>query len=303
MILSRIKLSAIVPIRGMENNLHNLEHTLKHASVMGIEIVLIHDDAGDGTSRELNKLVDKYQNGSISFFESQVNSPGLARNIGIELARGEWICFWDSDDLPIPDAYLKMIAEAEKRNAEIAIGRLESISHSFENVQSSSLNYSRDFDYILNFANMPSFTRMAFRQHLVKDIHFPAFRMGEDQCFIRDSNFLNHPIFVSDETCYRYFTDEPGQLTRDPSALKELTRTVDYLASQLCLATGPMKFFSQAQFLKLFVSGLRNSGRIKWLLESPLTWIRAMKFVFGNPLKAWKIMAFLASNRIKLAGR
>lgn len=301
--MSTSLVSAIIPVRAMRGNLSNLTKTLKLCHGLPIDVFVIHDDAQDGTSQELHKLLDGLGNSRISLVEKNVNSPGLARNIGISLTKTDWICFWDSDDLPNPSAYLEMINASISNYAQISIGGICSMDGHSGNIESTYAVDTAQKNWVLDLVNMPSFTRMAFERSMIGSIRFPSFRMGEDQCFLRDLNFLNYKIYTTAQTCYTYITNFDGQLTRSEIALIDVRRSADHLVSRLSEAEGKMIAFSQGQALKLFMSGLRLPGRLNWMKKSPGTWLGIGLLFLQHPLQTARTVNFLVKNRVRLAGR
>ncbi len=296
-------ITAVVPVRAMRGKLENLAHTLKLSVDLEIDVIIVHDDANDGTSQQLQQLVTKLNTSKVVLIEKSVHSPGHARNIGLSLAKTEWVCFWDSDDLPVPSQYLEMAQAASLNLASVGIGAICSMDEASKRVGARHGLDLTQQDWILDLANMPSFTRMVFRRSFVADVRFPAFRMGEDQCFLRDTDFLNQKIYVSEGISYFYITNFEGQLTRNDLALVDLRFSVNYLVSRLGQATGDMVLFSQGQVLKLFVSAMRLSGRLDWFLHSPGTWFRIAILCIHHPLRVLKILRYLTVNRVTLSGR
>ena len=80
------------------------------------EIILIDDCSTDNTSEILAQYA-KHTNLKIG--STEVNSgPGIARNIGVNLAIGEWIIFLDSDDQLLPDALTNLKKEISGAEAQ-----------------------------------------------------------------------------------------------------------------------------------------------------------------------------------------
>lgn len=72
-----------------------------------LEILVIDDCSSDNSFSLLKELSQKYD--EIVLLQTEQNSgPGIARNLGIKNALGEWIMFVDSDDKLAEDALLKL---------------------------------------------------------------------------------------------------------------------------------------------------------------------------------------------------
>ncbi len=297
-----LMLSVVIPIRGMFNRLRNLESTLESLSNLPIQVVLVHDDANDGTQQQLDKLIKRLGNKNISLQRFEVCSPGLARNIGIEKVTSEWITFWDSDDLPNPGTFLNLVRETKKHNALVGIGQIASTAdHRSPEVIHLVNPNSKNFLYQL--ANMPGFTRMVFNRSVIYQIRFNNLRSAEDQCFLRDLNFLNYPYFVSEEVVYVYFTSREGQISQSALAKRDTVRALEHLSGKFQVSNGPMRIFSFAQIVKLFLSVLKNfikDGDHSFFSSGTL---KAAKVLIKNPLALLRLVLYFGSHKVDLAGR
>ena len=54
-LLRQVQLAAIVPVRSMVGKLDNLRFTLHSCAGLPIKIIIVHDDANDGTEEELKQ--------------------------------------------------------------------------------------------------------------------------------------------------------------------------------------------------------------------------------------------------------
>jgi len=69
------------------------------------EAIVVDDGSTDGTGAAIQRLVSQQGGDSnqIRYFFQRNQGPSVARNKGIEQARGEWIAFLDSDDVWLPE--------------------------------------------------------------------------------------------------------------------------------------------------------------------------------------------------------
>lgn len=297
------KLTAIVPIRSMAGKLDNLRHTLLSCVELPIQIIIVHDDAKDGTEEDLNELLGDIQDVHIDKFIVQYGSPGLARNLGVKRANADWVCFWDSDDLPDPCAYISLLNSLNPTEYDVLIGGIATQSGSDISTRMTHPTLVAKNLLQMHLANMPAFTRMIFKRSVIGEHVFPAFKIGEDQCFLRKIEFLNSRVFYSEELMYVYISDFGGQLSRSPHLASELALTLEFLAGELENLPPKMEIFCQTQFLKLFISSCRNEGWIRTSSLAPKAFRAAMKLIAKTPRRTAQIFLFLARSRPQLAGR
>ncbi|MCG3665685.1 glycosyltransferase [Aliarcobacter butzleri] len=115
-----IKFSIIIPTHNSENYIGNCLKSLmlQHSKKYDFEILIIDDCSSDKTIDKINEFKMKLP---ITMLSTKINSgPGVARNIGLENCRGEWILFLDSDDNLLMNA-LEILNEYINSNKELDI--------------------------------------------------------------------------------------------------------------------------------------------------------------------------------------
>lgn len=90
------KISVIIPIYNAEVYLEKCLESIKNQSFTDYEVLLIDDGSTDNSG----KICDVFATKDTRFKVIHKSNGGVssARNIGINHAKGEWICFMDSDD-------------------------------------------------------------------------------------------------------------------------------------------------------------------------------------------------------------
>lgn len=90
---SYIGVSVIIPFYREVGWLLEALESVYNQTYKNFEVILIND----GSQEDISIVVDKYP--LVRFLEIKNSGPGKARNEGINLAKGEFIAFLDSDDL------------------------------------------------------------------------------------------------------------------------------------------------------------------------------------------------------------
>lgn len=76
------------------------------------EILVIND----GSKEDINDLKEEYSN-VVKFQDKENGGPATARNLGIEIAKGKYIAFLDSDDLWLPGKLESQVKLMEEKQA------------------------------------------------------------------------------------------------------------------------------------------------------------------------------------------
>ena len=109
--------TVIIPVYNVEKYLRQCLDSVINQTLREMEIILVNDGSTD-SSLEICK---EYRNHDdrIILIDQQNAGLAAARQAGLNIAKGEYIGFVDSDDYLEPDMYEKMFAAAAKTSAEI----------------------------------------------------------------------------------------------------------------------------------------------------------------------------------------
>lgn len=99
-----IKVSIIVPCWGVEKYLDRCVESLVNQTLKDIEIILVDDLSPDRVPEMCDEWAKK-DDRIIVVHKTMNEGLGMARNTGLEYARGEYVTFCDSDDWVDSDAY------------------------------------------------------------------------------------------------------------------------------------------------------------------------------------------------------
>jgi len=108
------KVSVVIPTYNRVSKVRHTIDTVLSQTFSDLEVIVVDDGSSDDTGKVLGETY-----GNRIRYYAQVNQgASVARNKGIEEARGEWIAFLDSDDLWEKDKLEKQIRALEQLGPE-----------------------------------------------------------------------------------------------------------------------------------------------------------------------------------------
>ncbi len=113
------QLSVIIPVYNAEKYLEECVDSIRNQTLKDIEIILIDDGSTDASPEILDRLSNEDER--IKIFRKENGGAGLARNLGLEKATGEYIGFVDSDDLTEPEMFETLLTAAREEDADMAM--------------------------------------------------------------------------------------------------------------------------------------------------------------------------------------
>ena len=132
------KLTAIVLVYNGERYLRPCLDSLVNQTIDDLEILLINDASTDDSLSICIEYEREYDN--VFIIDKKVNG-GLASsaNLGIQIAKGEYVILVDNDDVVPEYAYEKLYNKAKENDADISIGQAillhDSVQHEINGVE------------------------------------------------------------------------------------------------------------------------------------------------------------------------
>ena len=117
--MSDIKVSVIVPVYNVEKYLRQCLDSIINQTLKEIEILCINDGSTDSSPEILKEYEEK--DSRIKIINKKNAGLSAARNQGLELAKGEYVSFIDSDDWINETFCEALYTAAKKYDSDIAI--------------------------------------------------------------------------------------------------------------------------------------------------------------------------------------
>ena len=218
-----LKLSVIIPVYNVENYLEACLDSVHNQTLTDIEIICVNDGSTDNSLNILNEYSKK--DSRIRIITKENGGQATARNLGIKMAKGEYIAFVDSDDFIEPDMLEKLYTKAKDNNLDLAMCKIATYdNHTKEikdNVWYYMLGVFRDFkkdifthkdtkEFTCNIAVTPY--NKIYKSSLLKDnnILFPEGLIFEDEKFFYDVYLRARKVSIIDEFLYYYRVNRKG---------------------------------------------------------------------------------------------
>ena len=141
-----IKVSIIVPVYNLINNLSYCVNSISNQTYENIEIILVDDGSSDGSSELCNDLAGK--DDRIKVIHKVNAGVSVARNTGLNAATGKYIMFVDGDDIISPNAITVLLEDMHKTDDCILSGfgyrYIDSYNHRFPDSLEAIKAYKSD---------------------------------------------------------------------------------------------------------------------------------------------------------------
>lgn len=262
-------ISIIVPVFNVEDYIETCVNSILSQTYTKFEIILVNDGSTDKSGEICNQFALKDRR--IKVIHQVNKGVSAARNSGIRVANGEYICFVDSDDKLQKD-FLKgfelnydisiqgyLLQEGEKK-IPISYRELES----FDNVAKV---------YCLNDIHSAPFSKLCKTEIINRNnIHFPeGISFSEDTIFFLQYIKFCKSIHVSKSCNYVYYKRE-GSLTAKQYDVKILMQKEEILFSLyddlFADKTFKKRFFHELSLFVLLKYYLNDSSNLEYFMTS-----------------------------------
>jgi glycosyltransferase involved in cell wall biosynthesis/CDP-glycerol glycerophosphotransferase (TagB/SpsB family) len=117
----RPELSVVMPVHNVQAYLRECLDTVLAQSLRGaLEVIAV----DDGSTDESLAILREYErhDGRVRVLTQPNSGQGIARNVGVEHARGEFLTFVDSDDTVPPGSFAHMVSTLRRSGSDFCVG-------------------------------------------------------------------------------------------------------------------------------------------------------------------------------------
>lgn len=241
------KLSFILPVYKVEKYLPQCLNSILSQITPECEVILVDDGSPDNSGAICDEYAAKYPNVKVTHIPNGGNS--AARNLGVDMAEGKYVCFVDSDDYIDSQAVPKLLDWISRENADVCFlqatkvfpdGREVPLG---EGMTAEGLRGKSRVEALAFMASCPKYpggpwAKLLKREFLMKNnIRFPGDRrLCEDLFYTLDIYLSAEAFDALDFPYYYYRQNVAGSITSaiTPRYYFDKARFVTYVVETYC---------------------------------------------------------------------
>lgn len=209
--------SIIIPVYNVEKYLDKCLSSIMNQTYSNLEILIIDDGSTDNSA----SLCDEYANkdSRISVIHQKNRGLGAARNVGLDIAKGEYLMFVDSDDyLSHSKVVETLLSNVEKKYSAVYFASNlvnefnDTIGERFiESTEKKELSHDELLDYVLMDRIGSQVWKAIYERQCWNDVRFTENRLYEDISTLYKAVFnMEKSILFLPEKLYSYRINQNG---------------------------------------------------------------------------------------------
>ena len=230
-----MKVSVIVPVYNTEKYLKNCIDSLLKQNFEDYEIIVI-NDLSPGNAEE---IINSYNDKKIVYIKNKTNKGiGYNRNLGIKKAKGEYVCFIDSDDYVKEDFINKMYNYSKENNLDLCVCDYVNVDEEGNKLKEFNLsdfcitNYEEN-NKILCEINLAPWNKLYKKDMLVKNkIEFSETLKYEDLSFVALSIKNSKKIGKINEQLNYYTIHKNSETTTRDKRVFDIFKQLDIVRNE-----------------------------------------------------------------------
>lgn len=222
-------ISIIIPIYNGEKYMRKCLNSITNQKYNDFEVLMIDDGSTDG-SKEICIEYEK-KDSRFKLFTKENGGSASARNLGLDLAKGDYISFIDVDDYIGKDFLFELYNAAQNNNSDIVICGFAIVSEEKkQHVLGDSgqiRNYTKHEIYKA-FCEKKTYLSIAvlwnkiYKKEIFEDLRFPMNKGIDDEYLICQIINNANQITLMDKQLYFYYMSENSQMRNSIPSIKKI---------------------------------------------------------------------------------
>lgn len=264
------KISVIMCAYNAEKYIAKAIESVLGQSFKDIELIIVNDGSCDSTLAICSDYAMRDKR--VRLLDVSNGGPAKARNIAINIAKGDFLTFCDADDYIDLDAYKVMYNSAVQDGSDMVVCGYYNDIYKNEKLVSSSPQVTKNaviknkqelFDMFIELKSrfvFDSTCNKLFKRSVVaqNDVLMPEGEIFEDTSFVLKFLIFSCKVTVLDKCFYHYIRRESGSLTKgfNPNKISNFKRLYLELWSFVAEASEDVKNYCSTYYLRTIYSCL-----------------------------------------------
>ncbi len=234
--MDKVRLSIIIPVYNAEEYLDRCLESVFEQSFPSYEVILVDDGSSDSSPL----ICERYSSTDPRFKTVHKKNGGVssARNAGLNLAKGEYVMFVDSDDALLPDALDRMMEGVVDEDVVVGgytafIGGVpgkEVLPRKTDSYRGEGMNFFFEDNIRKNCEMLDAPWSKMYRRKTIGSLRFnEELSYAEDKLFVFSFLAKCHSAHTCDVPVYAYHI-RPGSLGSDIASDRHLMQLRRFLS-------------------------------------------------------------------------
>ncbi|WP_456277310.1 glycosyltransferase family 2 protein [Bacillus sp. AK128] len=260
------KISVIMPVYNVETYLRKSIESVLMQTLSDFELIIVNDgstDKSEAICEEMSKIDQR-----LKVFHTEHNGVSSARNLGLKIAKGDYISFVDSDDFIHEEMYQILYDTAQKTEADLVVCDFKRVNaqellkiEGFSNFEIKNYTNIQALYHLYNIQDgicksgagqtikWITVWNKLYKRSLFSNIEFPERRIFEDELISHQILYRCNKITFIPLKLY-YYVKRPQSILNSPFTKQKLDK-VHALQHRV-------DFFKQVNDKKLYAMALSN---------------------------------------------
>lgn len=218
-------LSIIVPVYKVEAYLKACIDSILAQTFRDFELLLVDDGSPDGCPALCDQAAEK--DPRVRVIHQKNGGLSAARNAGLDIARGQWIGFVDSDDYIAREMYEQLYRRVQQDHTKLALCEYRLVTEAGAPMPSRSaitedtvLNREEAMARIDGGHFTVAWNRL-YHRSLFDELRFPVGKVHEDEYIVHQVYWQCERISVIAQPLY-FYVQRTGSIMKEPTVQKQI---------------------------------------------------------------------------------
>lgn len=247
-----VKISIIVPVYNVEKYFKNCIESILNQTFKDFELILVNDGSTDSSGNICDEYAKK--DNRIKVIHQGNKGQASARNRGLDIARGKYIGFVDSDDTIHPRMYEILYKSIKDSESKIVISNYKDVYNQdnleYDDIKDIKINKINNLDTIKRLYDSEVWILLVvpwnklYSREIFDGIRYPEDRVHEDEAIIHRLLYKSNKLIYIDSKLYNYLHREGSTMSNN----NLLKKKIDWILA----LSDRIKFFNQVGLYDMY---------------------------------------------------